>query len=129
MKRNSKNKYGALKILICVVGLFFLIVAIKAYYEQNKIDKNHVIVLGSIIHVESVKNGRYYKYNYRYKGEVHTHTFQSSKSGLKEGDAIFVKVAVTNPDFCDPLYEIMVPDCVAKGTIPPDGWKELPTCN
>ncbi|MBY0535753.1 MAG: hypothetical protein K2P88_07885 [Chitinophagaceae bacterium] len=115
------------RLLIVFLSIVFLLFA-NQLYRRNKVYNNGVYSICTIVYSEGYKGGIMSRVKYEYKGKQFTDLVHTPGGMKTFGDAYFIKLLPDNPDAFVFLEDFPVPACLLNVKVPPDGWKELPTC-
>lgn len=113
---------------------FFILATIAIIVWGNRLtserENNRVVVLAYVYKVNNLQVGLEYECYYFYDHRKYTTVFSYLGSPILEvGTLLFTEISSENPDNSNTLYKMSVPSCFSMDSMPPMGWKEIPTCD
>jgi hypothetical protein len=112
--------------LYFAIFLIFLIVIIAI--RNDKLTKEGVYTLGTIVDIQDVKSGKLFSVDYFLKGQKFHISFSDIGHSIKKGQLLYIKVSSKSPEIYNVIdyFKITVPDCFKISDVPQEGWKNLP---
>jgi len=126
MTNSTKYNLG----IILVLSIAALALTIWGRMMESDRKKNRVVVLSYVYEVSEAEVGKLYKSYYFYDQKKYFSTISyPGPPRLEVGTLIFTEISSENPDNANLLNEINVPTCITLDSMPPMGWKAIPTCD
>lgn len=113
-------------LILLVLSIYFLV----RHSRENFLLKKHgVFVLGKLDHASSEGEISWmYYYRYFFNGKTFERSFTGPiRAEILKDSLMFFKVLPGNPSICQQLSDVRVPKCLLLASMPPTGWKELPS--